>query len=1761
MFFLFSALFSLASSATQTITVCYPNCPSSAEGTQIIYDSSMDLSSEIQKYISDSTNIFFYSSQKYFTFPINIAIFDGITVQLEQHQNSQTIDIDLDVSDHNSTAYLLAQDIGITLSSKSQVDYFRISSLTLYDVDLSLNRVGKTLICGSLTTDNSVSAFSNVQLDGTVFPITALLLDFSDGSTSSVTVRDRGFDTIIGLDKISYQFLNTGSMIAKFANPGTGTVLVSFDGDSSAECPSIEFNDFQTIRFSGSFPSTAIFTVSDRSISDASIYAEGSVLPVSITGDSVVTIYLSQTSVTINGDIESQVVFAKSTSGTDRIKVTVNGAYSVTNRLDLGTSYLDLVLNSMIFGSASFGSTYPFLFRVGLGGASTITANQVDILRSSIPGIVVYPDFTDYQSDESLKALLDNTWDLLTLKNIAVSVTRINLVLQKSPFVHGFVDRDSCMTVFVESNIYKLNTSAPSAHPLSICFDGNRDAGECREEDGVEILDINQVPDYFQTGMKYLNLSLKTYSLSTLDFSTLVSSYTDVKIVVRGITTTKIDKISFPSNADLRELELVNLKLGDGVFYSSNITFSNVDCESYSQFTFYNNKHLVVDDLFMQKFIPCIDASHPINRLTYKMDYYDSITFAQNEYIFYDLATNDISEPFHVPYDILSFLDLVYDVSMTSTAAHNNINLTMQTASPSSFNLTFEFNSGYYIPSEIILYNWSVITSDQFYVYVEHGSLPISIVLTEPYDVTQIIIPIGDGKVTYINRYSDEYDICCATSENQGSCPEGSNPITPQALSTAIASASQNNITVYLIKTTGDSIPAVKLGDVNNKVVTFIGETAASDEIAINPTGTVNVKTTTTIFKKLNVRSTGSGTYKFGELDFISCTIDDSFKSSDIEVDDFTCDYVELSQFKSVRITDQCTVTGDISTVESTVNFNEDENTQDLIAEIGEDCTIVLGNSNIKIGMTTFQFNSPEAVYDVVLRVSNGKTVNVDKATGANEDLMPIVLVEKAAGTTFNFDGDWKEHTRTHVFMFYDFAGLTLNLYSESVPISFSGDSGDFSIIANAETVGISGNIQYRDITQSSTITVKYASSLTKAVINIEYLTLGHGILFQYYQPNLEVVLANVAGSERAVKAVIESRHYSSTDGDSLLTISEPMTNAMISPTYHIQLPIQADIEDSSVVNFYSKNHTLIKVYPSDAASCTVSAVELYGTIPTTHGFTESNIWMNIDQESGEISLYFKTSPSLIPFNLCYETTSSCEIRLTESTISNVGSLLPSGKVTLNIRFGKSNTNPLALDTLKTKGSTVVITQTGTSTINANLKLGSGYVSLLSVTSVQCTITDSSSSVDSLELVNNGMVDNLNIFGNLNMDITTFNNNDFTSYNNNLVLNITQPLEFTSNGWNVASTSILASKYPKMQFNYESSIPTLEVSKGVTKVYPTTIISHNSKSVTVGSNWESVTETSSSGKTIEFISSNLADITVTAKSFPFVVIPELMSAGTVQIDADSLPYTVTSAVTFNNIQTTINFLRSYQGKGYLNFDSSLTFEGTSSLGATNSYDSDYPITIKSLEVNSKSNSNLTESKISSHLGVNFDSVIGGNFNLDTNSEIILKWKLNAMPFIRFDQNPTASLPDITLVFEDSNFKNLHDEYETYLYHKTFSLIQIDYSHCSSVLNRIYLNSSVSAFGSTPVFEFSCDSEGLKLYGRDHIPIPDDDDDDDDDNKSGLSSGAIAAIVIVVILVVAGLAVGGYFFYKKRRLFYYSQFDSAKLDSKSNEAKYIDNQIV
>lgn len=164
---------------------------------------------------------------------------------------------------------------------------------------------------------------------------------------------------------------------------------------------------------------------------------------------------------------------------------------------------------------------------------------------------------------------------------------------------------------------------------------------------------------------------------------------------------------------------------------------------------FNNCEYITCDDDLIQNIALLIASVDKIQSISYQMDKLDTMTVTDTKYIFYDIDMNEFPQPAKLFYDVVNFLNLIYDIAIGPAAEENDINVIMRTTNSPSFNITVSnlFSTGIWSTPDLILYSLAQTEGSDFRVYFNYDKIDAKIVLKQPYKPLQLI-HIGSAVLT-----------------------------------------------------------------------------------------------------------------------------------------------------------------------------------------------------------------------------------------------------------------------------------------------------------------------------------------------------------------------------------------------------------------------------------------------------------------------------------------------------------------------------------------------------------------------------------------------------------------------------------------------------------------------------------------------------------------------------------------------------------------------------------------------------------------------------------------------------------------------------------------------------------------------------------------------------------------------------------------------------------------------------------------------------
>lgn len=1733
-------LICLAFSADQDITICYNSCPNSIEGKAFKIYSSDDISSLIKDFLSDTkTNIYFYNATE-FTFLLNLEIFQGHTVEFYKLVNSSKVSIEIDCTDSiELTESLIFKDIDVSFYSPLATPQLQLKNLEIENTNINLFSISPKLVVESLISDNSIQVFSSVDIYNGSSSSSEIILD--TGSTPSLSIKTIDNGAILAYNQKTTTFSFAENLDKKRFEIKEATFCeIECACSENSKLIQISINNINNLHFLGTWPNSALIDITNTGATN--LCANSTVLPVSLKNSEQATITITQSETIITGEFNSPIIFTQPENvQQNRKTVTFSNSFGGSS-IDLGSSFYDFTINKLTTDISGTGN-FPFVFKVGKGGVSTLTVLSASQTTTGKNGLTINRDFTSHLSDDDLSNLISKKWSILTLTGVTFSSTHISAELETEPFIHGFVKGDSCMNFAIEGNQVVLSATSPSLLPLNVCYDGNKEAGQCNLDESIRLDSIDSISSFVVDGINKLKIHLKVSQLDLFDMKKFDQMRQDFQVSLIGYGEIEVNSIQMNENSGITDLALKNLAIGTTVFTVKTVTFDGCKSKESSTFSFKNCDKINCDDDFVNFIAPHMSVSDgkKIKTVSLKMNKFNAITIADSKFIFYQLTLRSQTE---LSRDLFDFLDAFYNVGNEKS---NSLNLTMQTQNPPSFNVTFVNDLETLITTvpELVLFSWSQTKEADFKTYFMFNQIDSKIILTSKYKPKQLI-PIGTGIFSYETKFYYGTSICSTLDSDKGICPKDSIYVSYDKLNDKIHEVNDENVIVY-IKSQSNNFPYVDLHNVNNKLTLFNGlSTDLTDCIEISSSESFNIEFTEITMKHLIVKKASIQNTKqliLGNMKFYDVEVDSSFKDVDLTVNEFVCQFDHLSKFKTVSVMNNLLVNGSISNEQSTVQINNNEISNPLIASIESDATLHVGEKFIKIGESKFVFNSLRNENDAALDFEqNVMNVQINKDEEASESMIPKIEIRKSSEASFTFSNNWKpDSTKRVLFSFSHLINKNnkIILTGQNTPISISAKD-EITFISKAEKSGIVGPIEFQDFTSMNSINVLYEKVSKSTVFVSQKISVGKNVNIKFSQPNIIFDVAEIC-SQKEEESTIHTELFSNLDGDSCLIINEKLKNVKISSVYKIQIPITTENYDQKFRDYYTNNHLLIKANPKDAENATPKSISLIGTKPTSQGIFLKNIEIKVDEIKGEISMKLKKNPLNIPLTFCYEIEDNdlCQFKLTDSNIDKFSDLIDSKSNVIEFIFGKENKKPLNLNVDKIKGLTVLINQENEKQLTVQIQLGSGIVSLLSLNKVYAKVLDESTfNVDRIELSNGAKFDDLEKAEIINVEYkSVWKELELKPTEKTVILNLTdcKILTFTSDGIIVDSdSSIPYSKYPNVTVQLDSKSETvLESSDDMTQFKGTVIYSETNRFI-LGSKWS----TNSMQSKIQIIFGkyvNTHDIFVSTLSYPFVQFPQLMSANTIQIDPSVLPYKTPEDVTFDNIISQLDFshIKDDKSKSKI-FFKSITFKGYSSISVkgieklSKSEDDYFPLNFQNIDIVESSFVTINDGFISDSLIVRGNSTLVGNFEIE--QKVTMKWNLNEIPKINFYTSPNKLPQSIIFEFNGKSIKGKEGEFDEFLYGKSFEIIKIKTEDkCNELRSKLkFVSDSVDSFGAKSIFDSQCNNGNLILYGARKI-----------NEKEGSSGGKknvviIVVVIVVVVVIIAAVVIGLLIFIKSRK---------------------------
>lgn len=459
----------LAISTEKDITVCYKSCPKTVKGTYVLVYKADDVSRKIRPLLSENkNNVYLYNATKYI-FSLDVELFQGYSIEFHKLVESSDISLELDCTESSQYAENFTfKNIDVKFYSSLKVPQLNLQNLEIQRSKIDLYSIDSKLVVETLISDKSIKTFSKVSVSKSSSS-EKVGVTFNTGSETSIKAQVVDNGAIVNFDAETTTFSFDESLTRKslILNEGTFCEL-DYRCSETSKLIQISINDIHTLHFVNSWPNAAAVDVVNSG--ETKLCANSTVLPVSIKSSSNSIITLTQTDTTIAGDVLSPVTFIDSIGkNNNRRTVTFSKSFSGSS-LDLCSSLFDITIFNL---TTDISNRFPFTFKLGKSGVSTLTALNCLQKSTQLSEIPLSMEFNSYNSEDELGGLLSKNWDILTLKGVNFMSNQIYLRLPTEPFIHGFVDDDSCLSSKIVGNKVVLIATPPSQIPLNICYESN----------------------------------------------------------------------------------------------------------------------------------------------------------------------------------------------------------------------------------------------------------------------------------------------------------------------------------------------------------------------------------------------------------------------------------------------------------------------------------------------------------------------------------------------------------------------------------------------------------------------------------------------------------------------------------------------------------------------------------------------------------------------------------------------------------------------------------------------------------------------------------------------------------------------------------------------------------------------------------------------------------------------------------------------------------------------------------------------------------------------------------------------------------------------------------------------------------------------------------------------------------------------------------------------------------------------------------------
>lgn len=576
------------------------------------------------------------------------------------------------------------------------------------------------------------------------------------------------------------------------------------------------------------------------------------------------------------------------------------------------------------------------------------------------------------------------------------------------------------MSVVVEDNTERMTVKAyksKSAYtlPMLLCItDGN----ECSTSSGassapfvnVPPLDDGDIAPYLKDGFSdiYITTTISDWEIK-INFSNMKESNYNVTIAGYSSDINRQSIFAPIPSSKVQNLTLINCKLSSGIEFDYpivnlvQITFNITETYKFGENVKLITDALSIDSIFKLNNPPIMNEiffKPDYTQFFYRYDYTEEITIDSDIYKICMRGDESYSKKLAESHESLlgvescgwdcrrvcsNRIDSKYFKKLTYLSEHGGtftinsmstkvkpIKIIVDPRNPDKYSWSMK-GSG-----------WSTKLTDKF--VIDNGDHFFKIQISNPGIVENLDI-IGSASVLYEVEYAKDQKYCVYDENATNTCKVSSSEfqVVSNEFDNFVDRISETSVAISFDYSA--NIVEIPKSLFNKKKVT-INSTPSSSNIASEITiGFDNTKLDSiyslTIFDDIRTvyNKDVSATAYFGQFKVNgNWTVDDNWKQHvNVEASQMSCKFQHLEQFKSITITDQLTLTGDLVTEgeEVIVNFTPDGDANDLIAEIKGDVTITIDDNFLKIGKYKFMITHSEN-YDAYFQVKDDASITIN---------------------------------------------------------------------------------------------------------------------------------------------------------------------------------------------------------------------------------------------------------------------------------------------------------------------------------------------------------------------------------------------------------------------------------------------------------------------------------------------------------------------------------------------------------------------------------------------------------------------------------------------------------------------------------------------------------------------------------------------------------------------------------------------------------------